>query len=162
MLLKYTVVRGLSRSHWYITAWGSEGLFQRHQGYLGLSTVILINTGLGWPTYRSTNINILLSTTMLTITHPGKINSGACLHHHPYTNVLSLRGLTTPYKNTCYDYLLRCLLHGGTRGLTAGYKVLGGTKVVYNYLCWLSWNLGASTSRNHQAFSRSVMGLLYL
>jgi hypothetical protein len=30
------------------------------------------------------------------------------------------------------------------------------------YLCWLSWNLGASTSWNPQGFSRPVMGLLYL
>jgi len=42
-----------------------------------------------------------------------------------------LGGLTTPYKNTCFDYLLRCLRHGGTRGLTAGYKGQGGTKRVY-------------------------------
>jgi len=27
-------------------------------------------------------------------------------------------GLTTPYKNTCFNYLFRCLRHGGTRGLT--------------------------------------------
>jgi hypothetical protein len=34
--------------------------------------------------------------------------------------------LTTPYKNTCFDYLLRFLLHGGTRDLTAWYKGQGG------------------------------------
>jgi len=30
------------------------------------------------------------------------------------------------------------------------------------YKCWLSWNLGASTSWNPQNLSRPVMGLLYL
>jgi len=29
-------------------------------------------------------------------------------------------------------------------------------------MCWLSWNLGASTSWNPQGLSRIVMGLLYL
>ena len=29
-------------------------------------------------------------------------------------------------------------------------------------MCWLSWNLGTSTSWNSQGLSRSVMGLLYL
>jgi len=29
-------------------------------------------------------------------------------------------------------------------------------------MCWLSWNLGASTSWNPQGLSRSVMGVLYL
>ena len=29
------------------------------------------------------------------------------------------------------------------------------------FMCWLSWNLGASTSWNPQGLSRSVMGLLY-
>jgi len=30
------------------------------------------------------------------------------------------------------------------------------------FMCRLSWNLGASTSWNHQGLSRPVMGLLYL
>jgi len=30
------------------------------------------------------------------------------------------------------------------------------------FMCWMSWNLGRSTSWNPQGFSRSVMGLLYL
>ena len=30
------------------------------------------------------------------------------------------------------------------------------------FMCRLSWNLGASTSRNPQGLSRPVMGLLYL
>jgi len=30
------------------------------------------------------------------------------------------------------------------------------------FKCWLSWNLGASTSWNPQGLSRAVMGLLYL
>jgi hypothetical protein len=30
------------------------------------------------------------------------------------------------------------------------------------FMCWLSWNLGASTSWNRQGMSRSVKGLLYL
>ena len=29
-------------------------------------------------------------------------------------------------------------------------------------MCWVSWNLGASTSWNHHGLSRPVMGLLYL
>ena len=55
--------------------------------------------------------------------------------HYPSLRCLRLRGiggqclklpwdLTTPYTGTCFDYLLRSLLHGGTRGLTAGYKGL--------------------------------------
>jgi hypothetical protein len=32
--------------------------------------------------------------------------------------------LTTPYTDTCFDYLLRNLLHDGKRGLTAGCKGL--------------------------------------
>ena len=30
------------------------------------------------------------------------------------------------------------------------------------FMCRLSWNLGVSTSRNHQGLSRPVMGLLYV
>jgi hypothetical protein len=30
-----------------------------------------------------------------------------------------------------------------------------------SFMCWLSWNLGASTSWNPQGLSRPVMGLLY-
>jgi hypothetical protein len=30
------------------------------------------------------------------------------------------------------------------------------------FICWLSWNLGASTFWNPQGLSRPVMGLLYL
>ena len=30
------------------------------------------------------------------------------------------------------------------------------------FMCWLSWNLGASTSWNTQGLSRTVIGLLYL
>ena len=29
-------------------------------------------------------------------------------------------------------------------------------------MCWLSWNLGAPTSLNHQGLSRPVQGLLYI
>jgi hypothetical protein len=44
-----------------------------------------------------------------------------------------------------------------TRNISWGVKATIGT-----FMCRLSWNLGASTSRNPQGMSRLVMGLLYL
>jgi hypothetical protein len=36
------------------------------------------------------------------------------------------------------------------------------TEMSTTFMCWLSWNLGASTSWNPIGLSRPVMGLLYL
>ena len=40
-------------------------------------------------------------------------NKAVYLHRHPRTHVLSLRSITTTYKNICFDFLLRCLWYMG-------------------------------------------------
>ena len=50
-----------------------------------------------------------------------------------------------------------------TRNISWGVKAAGAR--AYNlttFMCWLSWNLGASTFWNPQGLSRTVQGLLYL
>jgi hypothetical protein len=39
---------------------------------------------------------------------------------------------------------------------------LGSEDDLTTFMCWLSWNLGASASWNPQGLSRAVMGMLYL
>jgi hypothetical protein len=70
--------------------------------------------------------------------------------HNPSGRTMAL-GLTQP------------LTEMSTRGISWGLRrPVRRADNLTIFMCWLSWNLGASTSWNPQGLSRPVMGLLYL
>jgi hypothetical protein len=59
--------------------------------------------------------------------------------------------------------LIQSATEMSTRNISSGLRrPMRKTDNISSVMCWLSWNLGASTSWNPQGLSRTVMGLLYL
>jgi len=59
--------------------------------------------------------------------------------------------------------LTQRLTEMSTRNISWGYRwPVHRADSLTTFMCWLSWNLGASTSWNPEGLSRSVMGVLYL
>ena len=80
-----------------------------------------------------------------------------------YLSMLNCIILGYPSGRTTAVGLTQPLTEMSTRNISWGVKEAGAKDwKPSTFMCWLSWNLGASTSWNPLGLSRPIQGLLYL